>query len=344
MRFRLAAALVVLLPLVTAAAPPRSYHVDPAWPQALPHGWVLGQVSGVSVDDKDNVWIIQRPIGGAHSAPPVIEFSPSGAVLTAWGGPGKGYDWPRSEHGIRIAADGFVWIGGNGADDGQVLKFTQDGRFVLQIGHPARGAASNDTSRLGRPADVAVDPAAHEVYIADGYANRRVIVFDSATGAFKRYWGAYGSRPEDTPHHYDPAQPLPRQFGTPVHCVKLARDGLVYVCDRQNDRIQVFRKDGHFVSEFRVAPSTRGMGSVWDLALSADAAQAVLLDADGENERVHILDRADGTPVGGFGSAGKAPGEFLWVHNIAVDSHGTIFTTEVGEGRRVQRFVADPVR
>ncbi|MBS0644788.1 MAG: hypothetical protein JSS43_33385 [Proteobacteria bacterium] len=324
-------------PAVSAEAP--AYRPDPGWPQPLPHGWVLGQVSGVSVDRDDTVWIIQRPVKGPHAAPPVIAFTPAGVVMASWGGPGKGYDWPESEHGIRVDPTGAVWIGGNGGSDGQVLKFTRDGRFLLQIGHPAHGAASNDTSRLGRPADVAVDPAAHEVYIADGYANRRVIVFDSETGAYKRHWGAYGTRPEDRPQHYDPRGPLPRQFGTPVHCVKLARDGLVYICDRQNDRIQVFGRDGHFVTEFRVAPETLGMGTVWDLALSVDPAQALLFDADGQNERVHILDRADGTVRGGFGSSGRAPGQFLWVHNIAVDSHGTVFTTEVGEGRRVQRFV-----
>ncbi len=323
------------------AADPPVLHVDPAWPKPLPHGWVLGQVPGVAVDAADNVWIIQRPVKGENAAPPVIEFDPSGTVLTAWGGPGKGYNWFESEHGISVAPDGFVWVGGNGANDGQVLKFTQDGRFVLQIGHPAHGAASNDITRLGRPADVAVDTAAHEAYIADGYGNRRVIVFDSDTGAFKRYWGAYGGRPADVAQRYDPNGALPRQFGTPVHCVKLAKDGLVYVCDRQNDRIQVFHKDGRFVTEWRIAPGTSGMGSVWDLAFWPDARQTQLFDADGQNEQVRILRRSDGAILGGFGQAGRAPGSFLWVHNVAVDSHGNVFTTEVGKGMRVQRFVPD---
>ena len=323
-----------------AGSPPQ-LAVDPSWPRPLPHGWVLGQVSGVAVDGQDHVWIIQRP-ATAHGtpAPPVIEFDPSGQVVQAWGGPGAGYDWFGNEHGIYIDPKGFVWVGGNGPADGQVLKFTHDGRFVLQIGHPARGPASNDVSRLGRPADVAVDPVANEVYVADGYANHRVIVFDADTGAYRRHWGAYGGRPVDAARHaYDPKAAPAKQFGNPVHCVKLAKDGLVYVCDRQNDRVQVFRKDGSFVAEWFVARETRGMGSVWDLALWPDAGQTLLFNADGQNEQVRVLRRADGMVLGAFGSEGRAPGQFRWVHNIAVDSRGDVFTTEVDGGMRVQRFV-----
>jgi hypothetical protein len=339
-----AAGIAALASVGVSAREPPHFRVDPDWPKPLPHNWSLGEVSGVAVDSTDNVWIIQRPTtmkdGGKAPAPPVIEFDPSGNVLRAWGGPGTGYDWFASEHGIYIDPDGFVWLGGNGANDGQVLKFTKDGRFLLQIGHPARGAASNDVTRLGRPADVAVDPKAHEVFIADGYGNRRVIVFDSMTGAYKRHWGAYGGRPADVAQRYNPRTPLPRQFGTPVHCVVLASDGLVYVCDRQNDRVQVFRKDGTFVAEWRVAPSTRGMGSVWDLALWPDAGETLMLDADGQNEQVRILSRGDGAQVAAFGHRGSAPGAFRWVHTLAIDTRGDVFTTEVDGGRRVQRFVA----
>jgi DNA-binding beta-propeller fold protein YncE len=339
---------VWLLAANAMAAEPSRMRVDPSWPKPLPHGWVLGEVSGVAVDAADDVWIIQRP-GGVTSdpthiaAPPVFAFDPAGTVLRAWGGPGKGYDWVQNEHGITVDPKGFVWIGGNGAADGQVLKFTQQGDFVLQIGHPARGAASNDVTRLGRPADVSVDAAANEVYIADGYGNRRIIVFDSGTGAYKRHWGAYGGRPADTEQRYDPNAPLPRQFGRPVHCVKLAKDGLVYVCDRQNDRVQVFHTDGRFVTEWRIAPETAGMGSVWDLGLWPDAGQTLLFNADGETNQVRILRRGDGAVVGTFGRAGRQAGQFHWVHSLAIDSHGTVFTTEVDKARRVQRFVPDPV-
>jgi DNA-binding beta-propeller fold protein YncE len=338
-----------LLSITAAAADPPRMQVDSSWPKPLPHDWVLGEVSGVAVDAADNVWIIQRPRGvrpgKAHvPAPPVIEFDPAGNVLRAWGGPGKGYDWFQSEHGITIDPKGFVWVGGNGAADAQVLKFTQQGAFVLQIGHPANGAASNDVTRLGRPAGVAVDDAAHEVYIADGYGNRRIIVFDSETGAYKRHWGAYGGRPADTAQRYDPHAPLPRQFGRPVHCVRLAKDGLVYVCDRQNDRIQVFQKDGRFVTEYRVAPETTGLGSVWDLGLWPDPGQTLLFNGDGRNEQVRILRRSDGTIVGAFGRPGRGAGEFHWVHSLAIDSHGDVFTTEVDGGNRVQRFVPEAGR
>ena len=220
-----------------------------------------------------------------------------------------------------------------------MLKFTRDGTFVLQIGRPAKGAASNDVTRLGRPADIAVDPTANEVYVADGYANHRVIVFDADTGAYRRHWGAYGGRPADGRLAYDPKAAPARQFGNPVHCVKLSKDGLVYVCDRQNDRVQVFHKDGSFVAEWFVARETRGLGSVWDLALWPDAGQTLLFNADGQNEQVRVLRRADGMVLGAFGSEGRAAGQFRWVHNVAVDSKGDVFTTEVGGGMRVQRFV-----
>lgn len=330
----------------TVAAKVPDFRLDPAWPKPLPHHWVLGEVSGIAVDAADNVWVVQRPIvrrpgGTARPAPPVIELDPAGNVVRAWGGPGKGYDWVGSVHGIFVDTKAYVWLAGNGPDDGQVLKFTRDGKFVLQIGHPGRGAGSGNAARLGRPTDLAVDMAANEVYVSDGYANRRVIVFDATTGAFKRAWGAYGHRPLDVGERYDPRKPLPGQFGRPVHCVVLAADRLLYVCDRTNDRIQVFRKNGTFVSEFRVAPATRGMGSVWDLALWPDAGQTLLFDADGQNERVHVLRRLDGAEAGSFGRGGRKPGEFDWVHSVAIDSHGDLFTTEAHRRGRVQRFVPD---
>ncbi len=326
--------------LLAAAAPPRM-QVDPSWPKPLPHRWVLGEVAGVATDGRDHVWIVQRP-GGAAPAPPVIEFDPAGNVVQAWGGPGPGYDWFTSEHGIYIDPKGDVWLGGNGHEDGQILKFTAGGKFLLQIGHPAAGADSNDTTRLGRPAGMRLDTASNELFVADGYANHRVIVFDADTGAYKRHWGAYGERPADHRVTYDPKAPPGRQFGNPVHCVVLARDGLVYVCDRKNDRVQLFRHDGGFVAEWFVRPETRALGSVWDLALSADPEQRFLFCADGTNEEIHILRRSDGQVVGSFGRPGRQPGQFHWVHTIATDSNGNVFTTEVDGANRVQKFVPVP--
>ena len=211
-------------------------------------------------------------------------------------GPGQGYEWPENEHGIFVDDNDFVWLAGNGKKDGQLLKFTMDGKFVLQIGKPGQGNDSNATDRLGSPADVAVDVAANEVFVADGYANRRVVVFDSETGAYKRHWGAYGNKPVDakTPA-YNPASPPSQQFGNPVHCIRLGKDGLIYVCDRTNNRMQVFRKDGTFVSEHIFEKATLGNGTVYDLVFSPDAdAEAHLHDRRHERRSAHRRPRDEG--------------------------------------------------
>ena len=342
-----------------AAAP--HFQVDPTWPQPLPNNWILGQVSGVAVDASDHVWVVQRPksltedeAGAAlvppHSkccvaAPPVLEFTVEGKLLRSWGGPGTGYDWPGNEHGAHADAKGFVWITGNGENDGQILKFTADGKFVLQIGKVGPQTNSNDTTRLGRPAGVEVDVAANEVYVADGYQNRRVIVFDAESGAYKRHWGAYGKPPVDGPAKPTGRRSAPptaeqlQHFDSPVHCVRLAKDGLVYVCDRLNNRIQVFRKDGTYLKEFTVEPRTAGNGSVWDIVLSRDPQQKWLHLADGRNNQVLTLDRETGAVVGTLGRSGRYAGEFHWVHDLAIDSQGNLYAGEVDTGKRVQKFV-----
>ena len=339
---------------------PPTFHVDPAWPGALGSNWILGQVSGVAVDADDHVWVLQRPrsltedeagatLKPPHSkccaaAPPVLEFDAAGKLLRSWGGPGAGYDWPGNEHGIHVDAKGFVWITGNGDNDGQVLKFTKDGKFVMQIGKQAAQTSSNDTARLGRPAGIEVDVAANEVYIADGYQNRRVIVFDADTGAYKRHWGAYGKPPVDfekaSSRRTKPPTSLELEhFGTPVHCVRIARDGLVYVCDRMNNRVQVFQKNGTYVKEFSVEPLTAGNGSAWDIVLSRDPAQKWLFLADGRNNQIHTLERATGAVMGALGRPGRYAGEFHWVHDLAIDSKGNLYAGEVDTGKRVQKFV-----
>jgi DNA-binding beta-propeller fold protein YncE len=331
------------------------FQVDPFWPKPLPNNWLLGQVGGVAVDAQDHVWIIHRPRSltadekGATlnpprnkccvPAPPVIEFDADGNVVQAWGGPGTGYDWPGREHGIYIDHKGFVWLGGNADNDSHLLKFTRDGKFVLQIGQSGPAKGSNDKTQLGKPADINVDPATNEIFIADGYGNRRIVVFDADTGAYKRHWGAYGKMPSDekTPP-YDPNAAVAQQFGNPVHCVKLSRDGFAYVCDRINNRIQVFRKDGGFVTEWFYEKRTLGNGATWDLTMWPDRQQTYLLNADGENNEVRILRRSDGAVVGSFGRSGRYAGQFHWVHNITVDSKGNVFTSEVDNANRVQKF------
>ena len=331
------------------------FAVDPFWPKPLPNNWMLGQVSGIAVDRFDRIWVVHRPgtlnereLAAAQNppaakccfaAPPVLVFDQSGNLLRSWGGPGTGYEWPQSEHGIFIDDNDFVWLAGNGKQDGQLLKFTMDGKLVLQIGKAGPIRGSNDTTALGSPADVAVDVAAKEVFAADGYANRRVVVFDSETGAYKRHWGAYGNKPSDdkTPP-YDPAKPASQQFGNPVHCIRIAKDGLVYVCDRTNDRMQIFRKDGTFVSEHIYEKDTRGTGSVYDLVFSPDQAQTFIYMIDGMNGEVRVIARAGKDTLARFGRPGRQVGQFTALHNIAVDRQGNIFTAEVNTGQRVQKF------
>jgi DNA-binding beta-propeller fold protein YncE len=181
---------------------------------------------------------------------------------------------------------------------------------------------------------------ANEAYVADGYRNHRVAVIDMTTGAIKRYWGAYGNKPDDAASAaaaYSPDAPAPKQFG-PVRCAELSSDGLVYVCDTQNDRIQVFKKTGEFVKERNVAPRTLGAGSVWDIAFSRDPRQKYLYVADGMNMKVHILDRQTLEELTSFGDGGRQPGEFYAVDGVATDSNGNLYTVETYEGKRVQKF------
>ena len=355
---KLVAAIAVLCLGVSGsarAADAPTFAVDPAWPKPLPNGWLMGQAAGVAIDAEDNVWVVQRPRSltddekGAvldpprskccRPAPPVLVFNQVGDLIRSWGGPGEGYQWPQNEHGIHIDHKGFVWLAGNGENDGLILKFTHDGKFVMQIGKQGPQTNSLDTSRLGKPAGMMVDAATNELYVADGYYNHRVIVFDGDTGAFRRMWGAYGKPPTDEAlGPFDPAAAPAAQFRNPVHCVQVARDGLIYVCDRMNNRVQVFRKDGTFVKEFTVEKGTRGNGAVWELALWPDETESLLLNADGENNEVRLLDRETGAIRGSFGRNGRNAGQFHWIHNLAVDSKGNVFTTEVDTSKRAQKF------
>ncbi|MBW8861543.1 MAG: hypothetical protein JF601_04110, partial [Acidobacteria bacterium] len=344
-----------------------SYAVDPYWPKPLPNHWLVGAVAGIAVDSRDHIWITHRPSTLQpnetrsiwKAAPPVLEFDQDGTLVQSWGGPGAGYEWPQLEHGIYVDAQDHVWLGGGGDKDAQILEFTRDGKFLLQIGHQGKGRGSNDTENLGGAATLVVDEASRELYVADGYVNHRVIVFDANTGAYKRHWGAYGKKPDDAyftnagerlpgpfsgtvqnenkPSQYDPDGPPPPQFRI-VHAVRIAKDGLVYVCDRTNDRLQVFHKDGTFVREVFLAKRTFGSGSVWDLAFSPDPEQAFMAVIDGTNQQVYVLRRDTLETVDTFGGGGHWAGQFYGAHNIAADSHGNLFITETYEGKRIQKF------
>jgi hypothetical protein len=326
-----------------APTKPPQFEVDPAWPKPLPNRWLLGQASGVAVDRNDTIWIVQRPKTltddekGATLTPPrsmccapapaVLNFDADGNLLQSWGGAGHDHPWPGNEHGIYVDHQDNVWLAGNGPKDGMILKFTKAGKHLLTIGAPNVVGDDADTKHLNRPANMVVDPQTNELFVADGYGNHRVVVFDAATGAHKRHWGANGRPPGDS---------SVKPFRNPVHCVRLSRDGLVYVCDRANNRIQVFKKDGTFVKEFVVAPDTKGNGSMWDADLSPD--QTVIHAADGENNVVWNLLRDTGRVLGSFGRNGRGAGQFHWIHNLAVDSKGNVYTTEVDSGKRAQKF------
>jgi hypothetical protein len=333
------------------------YEVDPLWPKPLPNNWLLGWTIGTWVDEQDHVWVIHRGAGGLHNnergaeldppiaeccrtAPPILVYDQDGGLVRSWGGPGEGYEWPQSNHGVHVDYKGNVWIGGNGAKDAHILKFTKDGKFLMQVGKFGQGKGSNDPENFGRVAKIWVDPKTNEAYIADGYGNKRVAVLDADTGKMKRYWGAYGNKPDDAAQGpYDPKAPPQQQFRNPVHCIERANDGLVYVCDRQHDRIQVFTPEGKFVKEGFFARNTLGSGSAWDIVFTKDPEQRFMLLADGQNSRVRIIVRETLEEITAFGAGGRQPGQFYGVHSLASDSKGNIYTTETYEGKRVQKFI-----
>ncbi len=332
------------------------FEVDPMWPKPLPNHWVLGSTIGVAVDAEDHVWIVHRGNGNARTelgaaqdpptgeccipAPNILQFDQEGNLLSSWGGPGDGYDWPQSNHGIGVDPMGNLWIGGNGGDDSHILVFAQDGTFLRQIGKPGMKNGSHDKENFGRVAKISFDAAANEAYLADGYLNKRVAVVDITSGEFKRYWGAYGNEPDDADlGRYNPDEPLVQQFRNPVHAAEPSDDGFVYVCDRPNNRVQVFQKDGTYVDEMIVAPRTLGDGATWDISFSKDPEQKYLYLADGKNMKVYIIERKTLKILTSFGDGGRQPGQFFAVHSIATDSKGNIYTTETYEGKRVQKFV-----
>jgi DNA-binding beta-propeller fold protein YncE len=334
-----------------------SFQVDPMWPK-MPRQWMLGQVAGLAVDARDHVWIIQRPWSLAndevatdakapccHPAPPVMEFDADGNYLQGWGGPGAGYEWPADEHAIHVDFKGNVWISSAGGPrlptkkENQILKFTQSGKFLMQIGHRGMSKGSRDTDNFNNAADIYVYAKTNEVFVADGYVNRRVIVLDADTGKFKRMWGAYGNRPDDqAPNQLEPEGLGPLQFNL-VHGVRVSDDGLVYVADRRNNRMQVFTVDGKFQREIFVERKTKLLGTSFSVAFSPDPGQQFLFLADAGNGRIHVFDRRSLEEVGGFGRIGHYAGEFVFLHNVAVDSKGNVYTAEVGNGKRVQKFL-----
>lgn len=335
------------------------FEVDPTFPKPLPNKWYQGQTIGLWVDAQDHVWIVHRPdvidaSEGASSqtpptgeccnmAPPVLEFDQAGNLLRHWGGSdGPGYQWPDSNHGLNVDNKGNIWIGGNGATDGHVLKFTQDGKFVMQVGKKGVTRDSLAQDHFFQVAKTFFYAPSDEVFVADGYGNRRVAVIDAQSGKMKRFWGAYGKPPDDkaalAQGPYDPTVTY-QHFRGPVHCADVSNDGLVYVCDRTSNRLQIFRTDGTFVREVFMARDSRADGAVWDTAFSRDAQQRFLYVADGRNQKMRIFDRQSMEELTNFGKGGHYPGEWYSLHNVATDSKGNLYTVETYQGRRLQRFL-----
>jgi len=342
------------------------FEPDPLWSELLPNKWVTGAVGGVAVDSHDNVWVFHRPgsipdgekaaslsppqAECCFPAPPVLQFSAEGKFIQAWGGPGAGFEWPTSEHGIFVDDEDNVWLSGNAREDNQILKFTSSGEFLMQIGRAGKNTGSDDLENLGGPAGLFVHRPTNELFVADGYFNHRVIVFDANSGAYKRHWGAYGNPPEDD--YMFPARaellqgPPPPQFNNPVHAVFVSNDALVYVADRTNNRLQVFDLDGTFIEEVFIARNTlQAEGTVHHFALSPDREQRFLYVVDGSNKAIRVLDRQTLEIVSNVGGhAGHNAREFFHVHSAAVDSAGNLFIGEVNTGQRYYRYAFTGLR
>lgn len=349
------------------------FEVDPSWPK-LPNNWVLGNVSKIAVDRHDNVWLIHRPRtvpADKTPAPPVVELDANGKFVQAWGGEGAGYDWPDAEHNVFVDYKDNVWISGSSPSgqsktkrsDDMVIKFTNNGKFLMQIGGRSVSKGSTDPKSVNKPGDLFVSPKTNELYVADGYGNRRVVVFDADTGAFKRMWGAFGRPPVDDENSGGPgpsgghggtadtAEGGARRrvldtegegsptFASPVHGVMVSNDDIVYVVDRSNRRVQLFTPQGEYLKQMFINRAGPAAGSASGLAFSPDKEQRFLYISDYGNSRVVVVDRKKLKVLYQFGKRGAAPGDFQGIHHIAVDSKGNLYAAEVAPGARAQKFI-----
>ena len=345
-----------------------TFQVDPSWPM-IPNNWVFGITSGLSIDAANNIWVLHRPrtvppeLAG-RAAPPVMVFDTDGNFVRGWGGPGEGFEWPGTEHGVFVDHNDYVWIAGSGGGDDQILKFTSDGEFVMQIGRAGRSGGNTDTLNVNRAADLYVYPPTNELFIADGYGNRRIIVFDADTGEFKRMWGAFGNPPTDPTEGEVLDESNPEHFNL-VHGVRVSNDGLVYVSDRRGMRFQVFTVDGEYVTQVmigRTEPDPEALAeragdtahgrpapelirtvatahqSASRSAFSPDPEQRYLYIAERSNQQVVVFDRETLEPLSSFGRVGDQPGEFYILHDMVADPEGNLYTAEVNVGARAQKF------
>ncbi len=352
------------------------FEYDETFPRPMPNNWTTGTVVGIDVDARQHIWMVHRaptlrpdelhgeanpPLGDCCvKAPYVIELDYAGNVVQAWGGPSPTgeYDWPTNGgvspdptagnapsgmHSVMVDHKDNVWLTATGPGDGQILKFTRTGKFLAQYGHPKRPKPdSNDTENANSSSGIAIFPKTNEVFVSDGYGNRRVLVLDADTAKYKRHWGAYGKRPDDSiRYQYNPDRMF-EQFST-VHGIGVSKDGLVYACDRNGSRVQVFTLDGTFVMEKGIERQTLN-GTVFGIAFSADPEQRFAYIPDGRNEKVWILERKTLDIIGSFGCPGHAGGCFTTPHSIATDAKGNIYIGETWEGKRIQRFLYKGLR
>jgi hypothetical protein len=337
-------------------------------------------VTSVRVDEQDHVWVLCRPRSvpeaqRAQAAPPVLEFDTDGNFLRGWGGPGAGYDWPTNEHGFTDDPNGFIWIAGNNPNfggsrpnatfDDMLLKFSKDGKFVLQIGGRDTCSGNKDTKNVHSPADCAFSQKTHEIFVADGYGNRRVAVFDGNTGTFRRMWGAFGKPPVDRDTGRTPGQPGeadypsygapgdfdigegPEHFGI-VHAIRISKDGQVYVGDRDNRRVQVFTLDGKYLKQVFINPWAGPSRTACGITFSPDAQERFMYVCDFDHGRIFIYDRKTLAALGSFGTQvpkerrketlAKSIGAFVDPHFSATDSTGSLYVAETAGGQRVQKF------
>jgi DNA-binding beta-propeller fold protein YncE len=348
------------------------FEPDTTWPK-LPNNWVLGNVSKIAVDKHDNVWLIHRPRTVAADktpAPPVVELDANGKFVQAWGGDGTGYDWPDAEHNVLVDYKDNVWISGSSPSgqsktkrsDDMIIKFNNAGKFIMQIGGRTASQGSTDTKSVNKPGDIFVSQKTNELYVSDGYGNRRLVVFDADTGAFKRMWGAFGKPPVDDANSGGPGpsgghggttdtaeggggkRTLDTEgdgsptFASPVHGVLVSNDDIVYVVDRSNRRVQLFNPAGEYLKQIFINRAGPASGSASGLAFSPDKEQRFLYISDYGNSHVVVVDRKKMEILYQFGKRGAAPGEFQGIHHIAVDSKGNLYAAEVAPGARAQRF------
>jgi hypothetical protein len=355
------------------------FRVDAFWPKPLPNRWSMQQVTGLWVDDKTgHVWFLNRAaaadgdeIGGGDNPPRIlccvrgpeaIEVDQDGNVVSSFGGPGYADDkWPKNLQTIIVDRDENVWISGTGAQD-SILKFSHDGKLLWDFGHrpPQGGKETNqNTDWMVSKGRFNLDQDAREIYIIN---QKRVVVYDMDTGAFKRGWGGHGMplseiTNDPIPSYKFTGAPPPdeKNFVPDLHFAEIDKDGLVYVGERGQDRISIYTKQGKWVKDYYVAPNTPSQraqdcgglaltklppcGTTYKMVFSKDPEQKYMYVADGTNNVVWILDHATGKTLGNFGRNGKYAGQFHWINAIGTDKQGNIYTGEVEQAKRIQKFV-----